>query len=113
MVRARNLIVYLNAADGGELELEDGQTVKPAAGRGVLFDPRNVFHGHPWPRRSREPRYSLAIYFYERVRVPPSEWRSTQYQPLAFRENTQILQQKIAARGDARLRYRKHWPEEP
>lgn len=109
--RCANLIVYLNDARGGELCLEDGTEVSPKPGMGALFDPRNVYHGHPWPLKSPTPRYSLAVYFYKERVIPPAEWRSTEYLPLPFREDTTTLRQKLAARADARLRYRKYWPE--
>lgn len=110
--RVANLIVYLNEVNDGRLCLEDGTEVYPKPGLGVLFDPRGTYHGHPWPLRNRTPRYSLAVYFYKQRVVPQEEWRSTQYLPLPFHEDTITLRQKLNARADARLRYRQYWPED-
>jgi hypothetical protein len=110
--RVANLIVYLNDVEGGSLLLDGGKPIVPRTGRGVLFDPRNTFHGHPWPLRNRTPRYSLAVYFYRKHRIPQSEWRSTLYQPLPFATVDASLLEAIEQRANPRVRYAKYWPEE-
>jgi hypothetical protein len=110
--RVANLIVYLDYVEGGSLLLDGGKAIVPKAGRGVLFDPRDTFHGHPWPLRNRTPRYSLAVYFYRKHKIPRSEWRSTLYQPLPFATVDASLLEAIEQRANPRVRYAKYWPED-
>lgn len=109
--RVLNLIVYLSDAPSGELYVDGMEPVQAKANRAVWFDPRDTFHGHPWPYRKLAPRNSIAVYFYRERIIPQDEWRSTVYRPLPFREDTPMLQAKLALRADPSVRYRKWWPK--
>lgn len=115
--RALNLIVYLtpnyHVDMGGELriERENGHLqVAPRFGRAVLFDPTSVFHGHPFAWNGVVPRQSVAVYYYVRENVPQAQWRSTEYLPLPWKEDTPEARMKRVARANARERYARYWP---
>lgn len=118
--RALNLIVYLtphySGEWGGQLEIwdetgtEQRLQIAPEFGRAVLFDPARSFHGHPHPWKAIVPRQSVAVYYYVRENVPMDQWRSTEYLPLPWKEDTAEARQKRRERADARKRYARYWP---
>lgn len=118
--RALNLILYLTPNYlpewGGQLELWDETgtnqrlQVAPEFGRAVLFDPSRNFHGHPHPWNAMWPRQSVAVYYYVRENVPQDHWRSTEYLPLPWKEDTAEARMKRVARANARERYARYWP---
>ncbi len=114
--RAINLIMYLtpnwDRGWGGELEIAGHEKIEPWFGSTVLFDPSETFHGHPHPYRGPVPRQSVAVYYYVREAVPRSQWRSTQYQPLPWKEDTGEAKHKRGVRADAPSRYAKWWPQD-
>lgn len=65
--RRLNLLLYLNdwkPGDGGELEL-NGEIIEPVFNRAVVFETtEDSWHGHPNPWKGKEPRKSLAVYYY-------------------------------------------------
>lgn len=73
LLRRVNLLLYLNACQGGDLELWEEEAGKPARrassiepspGRAVVFTTTGpAWHGHPHPLRSAA-RLSLAAYYY-------------------------------------------------
>jgi hypothetical protein len=123
MRRAVNLIMYLtpnwDRGWGGELEIAESldggvmrtRKVEPWFGSAVLFDPSQVFHGHPHPYQGATPRQSVAVYYYVREAVPMDQWRSTEYLSLPWKKDTLEAQKKRMERAFARLRYAKWWPE--
>ena len=114
--RAINLIMYLtpnwDKPWGGELTISGYGNVEPWFGTTVLFDPSETFHGHPHPYRGPVPRQSIAVYYYVREAVPQSQWRSTEYLPLPWKDDTVEAQEKRRQRADARTRYAKWWPKD-
>lgn len=115
MRRAVNLIMYLTPgwepSWGGELHIEGHPSIEPWFGSTAIFDPSETFHGHPYPYMGKVPRQSIAVYYYVREKVPQSQWRSTQYLPLPWRDDTPDAKRKRAERADARKRYAKWWPQ--
>lgn len=115
MLRCLNLIGYMNSdwqdGDGGELEFWDSQgrekvvAIEPKFNRWVLFDTRNNYHGHPFPYNGRNPRISIASYYYVEECIDESIWSSTQYIKLPWMEETEEYARQRKERADHKRRY--------
>lgn len=113
--RVLNLIIYLSdwkVSDGGALEFwkHDGSekvvSIDPVFNRGVVFDTRGCYHGHPYPFKGLA-RKSIAVYFYEEATVPDEDLKSTDYLALPWMDDSPEYQESRRRRSDASLRYRK------